>query len=247
MQNFVAFFSQIIPPVQEILIAGPLFLLWAFCGLWLAGWFKAKQGFKTGYTRKIFHFLIFASAAVIQTFSSLRVLCLFGAMVSLVIFFALVKGDGHALYEAIAREKDAPHRSYFIIVPYLATLVGGIVSNYYFSEMAIVGYLVTGLGDAIAEPVGTRFGRHEYSVPSFKGVKSSRSAEGSLAVFVASLVAIVLGLLLMGNPPVFSIMQLWRIAGLAMTCTVIEAVSPHGWDNATLQIVPAFLAYLIFA
>ena len=246
MQNILSFFNQNIPTVQEILIAGPLFLLWAYFSLWLAGWFKVKQGLKTGYTRKVFHFLIFGSAAVIQTFYSLRILCLFGAMVSLVIFFALMKGDGHALYEAIAREKDAPHRTYFIIVPYLATLIGGIISNYYFSDMAVVGYLVTGLGDAIAEPVGTRFGRHEYSVPSFKGVKSVRSVEGSLAVFAASLFAIALGLILIGDSSVFSSIRFLQIGGLAITCTAIEAISPHGWDNASMQIIPAFLAYLIF-
>jgi len=245
LQDILFFLSENTPTGNEILLAGPLFLLWAIFSLWLAGWLKVKRGFKTGYSRKVFHFLIFASAAVVQTFFSLRILCLFGAMVSLVIFFALVQGEGHALYEAIAREKDAPHRTYFILVPYLATLIGGIVSNIYFSQMAVVGYLVTGLGDAIAEPVGTRFGKHEYTVPSFKGVKSTRSVEGSLAVFLASLAAIVLSLLLIDTPHVFPGNQLLRITALAVTCTVVEAISPHGWDNATMQIIPAYLAGLI--
>jgi len=46
----------------------------------------------------------------------------FGAATSLVIAYALARGDGHYMYEALAREKDAPHRTRFIVEPYLATL-----------------------------------------------------------------------------------------------------------------------------
>jgi len=246
LQSILSFVADNIPTVREIVIAGPPFLIWAYLSLWLAGTLKAKQKWQTGYTRKVFHFLIFGSAALIQTLASLRLLCLFGALVSLVILFALVKGDGNHLYEAIARQKDAPHRSYFIIVPYLATLIGGIISNSYFHEMAVVGYLVTGLGDAIAEPVGTRFGRHRYAVPSFRGVKSQRSVEGSLAVFAASVLAITIGLMLSGRPLVFSPVSLLWIVALSVIAAVVEAVSPHGWDNTTMQVIPAWMAYVLF-
>jgi len=38
-----------------------------------------------------------------------------------------------------------------------------------------------GWGDAVGEPVGTRFGRHPYRVPSLAGVPATRTLEGSLA------------------------------------------------------------------
>ncbi|MCP4007753.1 MAG: hypothetical protein GY725_26525 [bacterium] len=197
------------------------------------------RGWKTGYTRKVFHFLILVNAAVVQAFWGLSVLFVFGAATSLVVFFALLQGEGGLLYEAIARESDRPHRSRFVLVPYFATLLGGLLSNLFFGPSAIAGYLVTGLADAIAEPVGTRFGRHRYRVPSFGGLEAQRSIEGSLAVFVASVAALALAAwlgpeLLAGLKP-----AAWfgALVGIACLCTLVEAVSPHGWDNASLQLV----------
>jgi hypothetical protein len=31
---------------------------------------------------------------------------------------------------------------------------------------------------------------------------------------------------------------------LGLASAGVEAVSPHGWDNATMQIIPSFLAWL---
>ena len=70
---------------------------------------------------------------------------------------------------------------------YLATFAGGVLSNIFFGQYAIIGYAVTGIADAIAEPIGTRFGKHTYPVFSFdKNKISIRSVEGSTAVFLAT-------------------------------------------------------------
>ena len=150
------------------------------------------------------------------------------------------------LYEAMARETDAPHRTHYIVVPYFSTLLGGLTSNILFGGAAVVGYLVAGLADAIAEPVGTRFGRHTYRVPSFRRVKSIRSLEGSAAVFLACLPAVTLGVLLCPDLALTS-RSFLTVPLLALACTVLEGVSPHGWDNATMQVVPAYLAGIFFS
>ena len=108
--------------------------------------------------------------------------------------------------------------------------------------VAVAGYLVTGLGDAIGEPAGTMFGRHHYRVRSLSAVPSTRSLEGSAAVFVMSVVALLLAAAV--SPAIritdFGILKTLVIAAAA---TLAEAVSPHGWDNATMQIVPTALAW----
>jgi phytol kinase len=244
MNQLFSFFIDNFPSLKEILIGGPPGLAFACACLYLAGYLKKYRGLNTGYTRKIFHFLIFTSAAVIHFMWGLPGVFIFGAMTSLVIFYALLRGDGHLLYEAMAREKDAPHRTYYIIAPYLATLVGGLAGNFWFAKAAIIGYLVTGIGDAVAEPVGVRWGKHQYRVPSLSHVKSLRSLEGSAAVFFASALMILLGIAL---SPHFNlnIVAVWKIPLLALLCAGVEAVSPHGWDNATMQIIPAFLATIL--
>ena len=49
------------------------------------------------------------------------------------------------LYEAIAREKDEPRRTFFVLLPYFTTLAGGLASNILFGPFAVAGYLVTGV------------------------------------------------------------------------------------------------------
>lgn len=211
-----------------------------------AGYLKVKRGWKTGYTRKLFHFLIFGSVAVVNLTWGISGVCLFGGMTTLVIAYALLRGPGHCMYEAMAREKDAPHRTRFIIEPYFATLTGGLAANLFFPHAVAFGYLVAGLGDAVAEPVGTRFGRHRYRVPSLGGVAAERSLEGSASVFVASALA-MLAYQSCLQQRLVSPESAAAVGVIALASTVAEAVSPHGWDNAVLQVLPAWLGTLLLA
>jgi phytol kinase len=231
-----------LPTLRVILVCGPVGLLWSYCCLSFAGYLKCVRGLSTGYTRKIFHVLIFLSAVAVQTFWGFAAVCLFGAMVSLVIAYALFCGVGNKFYEALAREEDGPHRTYYIVLPYFATLIGGVVNNILFGPLAIIGYLVGGLGDAAGEPVGTRWGRHRYVIPAFgKAPATTRSYEGSLGVLIVSLAALFIAIAI--TPAIhLNARSAITLPAIAMACTVVEAISPHGWDNTPMQIVPALLA-----
>ena len=241
MNQLLSFFQENTPPLHTILLVGPAFLIWSYACLAFAGYLKTVRGLRTGYTRKTFHVLTFGTAGALQLGAGLPLVCLFGGMTTLVLTYALIRGDGHPLYEAIAREKDEPYRMYYIVIPYFATLVGGIAGNLWFGSAALIGYLVGGIGDAAGEPVGTRWGRHRYIVPTLSQVKTTRSVEGSTGVFIASIVAVVLGILL--TPGLhLTLHSAATVPLIALACTLLEAVSPHGWDNATMQLAPAMLA-----
>lgn len=252
MDRLLAFFRDNVPPWQTIAIAGPIGLAWAFACLYFAGWLKRHRRLKTGYTRKIFHVLTFMTVAACMVAKpplldlhwlpglGTPMVCLFGGMASLAVLYAILRGQGNLYYEAIAREKDAPLRTWYIVVPYFTTVAGGIASTILFGPAALAGFLVTGLADAVAEPVGTRFGHHRYRVPSFTRVKSYRSLEGSAAVFTASLLCIFLAAAM--SPAIGWSPRLWYLAPMiAMVCALVEAVSPHGWDNLTLQLAPSWM------
>jgi phytol kinase len=242
IDGIVSFFVDNFPSWEAIALGGPTGLAWAALCLLFSGYLKKRRGMKTGYTRKVFHFLIFGSVVLIQVLWGTPIVCLFGGMTTLVVFYAVFRGPGNMLYEAMAREKDEPHRTHYIVVAYFATLIGGLASNIMFGEIAVIGYLVTGVGDAIGEPVGTRFGKHTYRAPSFTSVQPTRSYEGSLAVLVTCTLAVLVGLALC---PALDLTgrSLLLVPVLGLACALIEAVSPHGWDNATMMIVPSLLAW----
>lgn len=124
----------------------------------------------------------------------------------------------------------------------IATAAGGAISYLVAGRFAVVGYLVTGWGDAVAEPVGVRWGRHPYRVPSLAGVPAHRSLEGSAAVLVAGTISAWIALRLLGFAGGAAVSAALACGAAA---TFVEAVSHHGTDNLTLQIVGSVTPLLL--
>jgi phytol kinase len=153
----------------------------------------------------------------------------------------VARGEGDRLYEALARPSDAPHRTLFVLVPLATTALGGVAANLLAPGYGYVGYLVAGWGDALGEPVGTRWGRHRYRVPTLAGVPATRSLEGSGAVLAGGFAAALAGLLFAGIEPQSAV----RAAALAAVAgAAVEAGSSHGLDNLTVQAAAALVAGL---
>jgi phytol kinase len=239
---------------REATILFVVALAWAAAAFVLVGRLKVRRRWRTGDTRKLFHFLIFGGAAIVQRLSGFSGACIYGVAVSALVFVALARGAGDPWYEALARESDAPHRTWYVVVPWFATALGGLVANLFFPQHATFGYLAVGLADAVAEPVGIRFGRHRYRIPLPSrpgGIVTTRSLEGSAAVFVAAVIAAAIALAATkhgtaGAAPMTSLGGLGRLAVFAGACTLVEAVAPHGWDNLVIQIAASAAACALF-
>lgn len=213
-------------------------LLYVLAVLKFTKWCQVKWSWKVGYTRKTFHFAVFFMAGIIQFLVGIGGVFILGWAVTLVIVYLLFNSKQSSYYYLLARPDDQPHASRYIVYPYLATFFGGVLNNLLFPSIAaITGYLIAGLGDAIGEPVGTKWGRHRYPVFNFGSpVKSYRSLEGSLSVFLVCLLMFALVLYIFGLEII-----LWRITIAALIAAIVEGISPHGWDNFTTQIVGAVL------
>ena len=211
--------------------AGLAGLLVGVGGAVLASKLRAR-GTAVPYTRKAFHLVIFTAAGVVHGLWGLPGTNTYGVVVATLVLLAVARGDGDPFYEALARETDRPRRSLFIVLPLATTAAGGLASALLAGPLAAVGYLVAGWGDAVGEPVGRRWGRHPYRVPSLAGVAAERTLEGSSAVFVVSWVAAVLALLGHGSPSE----AVWVGLACAAAATLLEAFSHHGLDNLTVQV-----------
>ncbi|MDQ3292787.1 MAG: hypothetical protein M3Q05_15990 [Bacteroidota bacterium] len=241
LQNFI---NRAIPTPGLIEQLGPFILGYVLVVAFLVSYLKKQHQVRTAYTRKIFHFLIFSTASIFQLKYGLPAVVLFGSIVGLFVLFAVIKGDNYPFYEVMARESDRPYRSLFILIPLFTTALGGVLSNIFFMKFAYIGYLVGGWGDAVGEPVGSRWGKHRYQVPSLLGVKATRSLEGSAAVAIVSTLVAYFGFYLAGYPPV-DCLKTAIVCGLGGAA--IEAFSNHGLDNLTMQLTAAGLAYWLLA
>jgi phytol kinase len=230
----------LLPPGQTLTVAAAT-ALWATIAASWVGRLRAR-GLRAPYTRKIFHFLILSSAALVHWQWGLAGVLVFGSVIAGAVLYAVYRGDGFPFYEALARPTDAPRRSLFILVPLVTTAAGGLLANVLFGDWAPVGYLVVAWGDAVGEPVGTRWGRHPYSVPSIGGIRANRTLEGSAAVVTASVLAAFVALLSVG---VDATSALPAALAIGLAAGVVEAVSHHGLDNLTVQVAAAGLAALL--
>ncbi|MDB5262667.1 MAG: dolichol kinase [Adhaeribacter sp.] len=234
------FLVKAIPSKAEILLLSPLIFIYVLLVAILVCYLKKYRSVKTPYTRKIFHFLIFTTAGIFQYRFGLSLVVLFGCIVSIFVLAAVLIGEGFVFYEALARETDRPYRTFFILVPLFTTALGGVLINIFFAKFSFIGYLVGGWGDAVGEPIGTRWGKHRYAVPSLMGVPAQRSLEGSAAVAVVSTAVAFAGLYLAGYSGPQAIAT---AVACGLGSAAVEAVSNHGLDNLTIQVAAAGIAY----
>lgn len=95
------------------------------------------------------------------------------------------------------------------------------------SESAIAGVLMLGLGDGMAALIGTRWGKHTFSVYG----KSKRSLEGCTAMAMVSVMVVLL----------FTEMSLPYAIFTGIIVSLIEAFSPSSFDNITIPVLASLV------
>jgi len=228
---------------REVIIFTPLNIVFIIGMNYFAGWLKRHRGWRTNYTRKITHISNFTFLMALTFFGGYTASFIFGILMIVYGIVIIIAGDGNIFYEAVAREQDEPYRAFYLIVPSLATIIAVLFNRTVFGDYANLGYLVAGWGDAVGEPIGVRFGTHRYKVPTLTGIACTRSIEGSAAVFTMSSVAAAFSMaVLLDVPPLLAVG-----AGIAagLGATLVEAVSPHGMDNFTIQVASVSMAFFI--
>lgn len=96
------------------------------------------------------------------------------------------------------------------------------------------GILPMAYGDSVAAMVGERYGRRRYKLVADK------SLEGSAAMFFASFLSFTISLIFFSALHQFSVYEkIFPALAAGTVATLVESVSPMGFDNLT---VPAFSA-----
>ncbi|MHA1506681.1 MAG: hypothetical protein ACTSR0_05840 [Candidatus Asgardarchaeia archaeon] len=228
--------------LKDILIYLPINTLIVFTVFLIASSLR-KKGWKVNYTRKFIHISLFLIGWFISTFVNSTALWIYGAVIAPFGIFVVILDGGNPFYEAVARPSDSPHRTLYLVIPYVASVSAAALVNIFLKDMLPISILAAGLGDAIGEPIGVKYGKRKFQVPSITGIKVERSVEGSTSIFLAIFVMTSIYFTIKGFD-VFHTLIISLLCGLA--ATIVEAISPHGIDNFTIQVSVAITAgYLI--
>jgi len=104
----------------------------------------------------------------------------------------------------------------------------------------IAGILPMAFGDAAASLVGQKMGRHQFNI------FSKKSIEGTIAMFTITLVSVMLSLLFFSYLCPFSTFTLLLASlGVAVTATMLEALTPKGLDNLVVPLISALVFLLL--
>ncbi|MGI6735402.1 MAG: phosphatidate cytidylyltransferase [Bacilli bacterium] len=118
----------------------------------------------------------------------------------------------------------------FIVFMTIIGVVWGILGKEY-KYIIIASVLAWGIGDALAALVGKR---EKTKVITNKLVKSTKTIEGSVAMFVSSAIVIFLVIYFMGNNPIWYSIIISLVAGVVATLT--EMWTKEGWDTLSVPI-----------
>ena len=191
-------------------------------------------------SRKLFHVGIFTGAVPAQLWLGFWGVVLYGAVIATLVARAYLRGERAPLFRALSREEDEGGKNRHLLIPLTATALGGISSVLLVGQFAIVGYLVCGWGDGVGEVAGQRWGKRTYGSLPFRGRRSLRTFEGSLAVLGGGFLGGWAALDLLGYSTLLSI----GIGFLsAVAGAVSEGLSPEGTDNLWVQLLPSLASW----
>ncbi len=149
---------------------------------------------------------------------------------------------------AIDRPEDRPHTIAWLLTSILAlwlVLLTWQLSGAFALHYAMLALFISGVGDALAEPIGLKYGRHKYSTSALgTSRRYTRSLEGSACVFACAVIGVIwVHLATYGfssNLEFFLSLLLFPIVA-----TIAEAKSPHTWDQPFIVASCALTAFII--
>jgi dolichol kinase len=217
-----------------------------------------KFNVNVAYTRKIVHIFYFVFPQLLDTILLSFDKNIFTELWNIVIIFLLLSlilepiRERSVLFQimfkAIDRPKDRPYTVFWFITQLVVSIpiIAGfsILFSYWGRDPFIfIPLIILVFGDGLAEPIGTRFGYHKYSVKGFYvSDVYTRSFEGSACVYFFSVVAVA------ANYNNFTKESMtFALLTLPVIMPLVEAKSPHTWDNPIILLVGYVLLACAYA
>jgi len=202
---------------------------------------------KVNYTRKINHFAIYYLPVFIdiqfnaETFTDVRYLAISAIIttLSLLAFYEPIRNffpPFQLMFDGFDRPEDRPHTLTWLWTQFAAGFGVMLPMVWLYGQWGLelfvtIPILINVIGDGLAEPVGVRFGKHEYKTKAlFTDKTYVRTLEGSACVLITGFVVIAMHYEYF-TPLEFILAMLF----IPIIMTLTEAYSPHTWDTPFLM------------
>jgi len=203
---------------------------------------------KVNYTRKINHFAIFFMPVFIdkqynaETFTDFIYLAISAAIstLSLLAFYEPIRKvipPAQLMFEGFDRPEDRPHTLTWLWTQFGVGFGVMLPMIWLFGQrdlesLVLIPILIDIIGDGLAEPVGIRFGKHEYKTRAlFTNKTYVRTLEGSACVLITGFIVLAYHASAFDTTMQFALSMLF----VPIIMTLTEAYSPHTWDTPFLM------------
>ena len=192
--------------------------------------------------RKLLHFVLLgAYIPLVFAFAEWWMAAIFATSLIVILFPILFFAEKIPMFSSFVNErKKGEFKSSMVLavsmMAFSITVCWGLFGDKYLVLASIYAW---GVGDALAALVGKRFGKHKIK---WKMADTKKSVEGSVAMFVCSLVSVFAVLLVRGGMNIAMCAVVAILA--ALVCTVSELCTKNGLDtvicpiSAMLVIIP---------
>jgi len=115
-----------------------------------------------------------------------------------------------------------------------------ILAYFFFdhTEIIAIGILAMSYGDGFASVIGVKFGEHKYKI-----FNDQKSFEGSIAMFIFTLILFVIALVYYEIS--FTFTMFIYLVGISIVAAFVEGCTPKGLDNLSVPFVTAILYWIV--
>jgi len=192
-------------------------------------------------SRKLLHILIGNFPFIILFFSESIFPVVIASSFILVTFLATPYSPFKGVRQKLMGLQDTTSEGHTLGLVFYAVSYTILAAAFFGSPYIIAaGILPMAYGDSLASLIGQRYGKRKYKLFAQKTI------EGSLAVFLGSIISVVCGLGFYAFFFPFSLFEILLLStGVASIATIVEGISPSGLDNLTVPICCALFVFLM--
>ena len=192
-------------------------------------------------SRKVLHILIGNFSFILPFFSESIFPVMVAAPFVLLTFLVSPYSPVKSLKGILFGLQDTTEKGHPLGLVFYAISYTVLAALFFYTPYVIAaGILPMAYGDGAASLMGERYGRRKYKI------LGQKSLEGSLAVFAGSFLSLLCGLVFYSLFYQFSAVEIVSLSlWTAVIATVVEAISPLGFDNITVPIVCAVSFFLM--